>query len=59
VPASSTSTITSSAASGTTLLLLAFAAAIGALCNPRVRRVLTFGAVTPRLIFLSPIERPG
>jgi hypothetical protein len=51
--------MSSSAGDSGALLLLAFAAAIGALCNPRVRRVLTFGAVTPRLMFLSPIERPG
>jgi hypothetical protein len=41
------------------LLLFAIAVTLAALTLPRGRRVLTFGAVKPRLAFVSSIERPG
>jgi hypothetical protein len=41
------------------LLLYAVAATIAALTLARGRRVLPFGAVKPRLAFVSSIERPG
>jgi uncharacterized protein YggT (Ycf19 family) len=41
------------------LLVYALAATLAALQLPRGRRVPTFGAVKPRLAFVSLIERPG
>jgi hypothetical protein len=41
------------------LLLFAIAVTLAALTLPRGRRVLQFGAVKPRLAFVSSIERPG
>ena len=41
------------------LLLYAVAATFAALVLARGRRVLQFGAVKPRLAFVSLIERPG
>jgi hypothetical protein len=41
------------------LLLYAVAATLAALTLARGRRVLPFGAVKPRLAFVSLIERPG
>ncbi|HEY7106410.1 MAG TPA: hypothetical protein VH986_08415, partial [Acidimicrobiia bacterium] len=46
-------------AQGLQLLLLAIAATLAALYLARRRRVLPFGAVTPRYLFVSLIERPG
>ena len=41
------------------LLLFAIATTLTALTDPRVRRVLLFGAVKPRFTYVSLIERPG
>jgi hypothetical protein len=46
-------------ARGLELLLYAIAATLAALQLPRGRRVPMFGAVKPRLAFVSLIERPG